>query len=1044
MVRAVVGRWLAATGVGCGLAWPWLAAAAEPLALVSWPAVSPDGTQVVFGWLDDIWRVPVAGGVAERLTEHPARDSHPRVTPDGRRVLFSSDRTGTRQVFAMPAGGGEAVQLSVHSEGNTLEAVAPDGRFALVRGPRDGTGHDPERLVELRLDREAPEALLFDDGAHSASISPDGRRVLFCRGGEPIYRKGCRGPRCSRIWLHDRDAGTFTPLVCEETEARWPLWLPDGKSFLFVSGRDGTGNLWRGSVEGGGRIQLTHFEDDGVLWPTVSADGETVVFRQGFALWRLHPGGDAQPAVIPVSWEDDEPGRHLEPRRLTGTADADVAPDGDTTVFSAEGDLWVLARGQLARLTDTPEAEKDVAFLPDGSGFFFLRDDGVDANYRLARRADAARAWAAGNLTVVPATTGTAEKRRLRVSPDGGRIAWVEGNGGLVVAAADGSGAERVFSCWDPPTFDWSPDGGWLAVAAEDRNCNREILLVRADGAGAPVNLSRHPGFDGSPRWSPNGRRIAFVGRRGTPERRLFCLDLGAGGPAAAGLTDAPVRTLELPTRGVEPARLVWTADSRRVLFQSTNRANRTLYAVEAKAGGEVARLARHRGLPLRVGRDGTLHWLVDRAPATLRLEGSGAGEVVRREIPPTAVVRDRRAHSRLVFRIIWRTLGRRFYDPALNGRDWPALLAKYEPAAAASPDWRSFDRVATMLFGELNASHLTFVSEPWTAAWKAPKPATVTRHPGVRFATREDGTPVIATVLPGSPAARLTPPLTPGSAVVAVDGRPAGAGVALERLLEGKPGTAVRLAVEADGRRRDVTVPTLTWPEARRLAAAARRADARRRVRERTGGRADYIALPRMRQADFADFERRVYQAACDCDGLVLDLRDNGGGTIADHLLTVFCQPRHAVTIPRDGGPGYPQDRVVYPIFPKPLVVLINQHTFSNAEVFAHAMRHLGRAPLVGTRTAGGVISSGRDRILDAGTLRVPFRGWFHPETGADLEMNGATPDVPAELPPAAATTGQDPQLEAATANLLERLGAAGTPAFTPRYRSQQPRGSP
>ena len=128
----------------------------------------------------------------------------------------------------------------------------------------------------------------------------------------------------------------------------------------------------------------------------------------------------------------------------------------------------------------------------------------------------------------------------------------------------------------------------------------------------------------------------------------------------------------------------------------------------------------------------------------------------------------------------------------------------------------------------------------------------------------------------------------------------------------------------------------------------------------------------------EFEQFEREIYAAGHGKEGLVIDIRDNGGGFITDHLLTVLCQPRHAVTIPRGGGPGYPQDRKVYASWHKPLVVVCNQNSFSNAEIFAHAITTLKRGPSVGVPTAGGVISASREKILDAGTLRVPFRGWF------------------------------------------------------------------
>jgi tricorn protease len=141
--------------------------------------------------------------------------------------------------------------------------------------------------------------------------------------------------------------------------------------------------------------------------------------------------------------------------------------------------------------------------------------------------------------------------------------------------------------------------------------------------------------------------------------------------------------------------------------------------------------------------------------------------------------------------------------------------------------------------------------------------------------------------------------------------------------------------------------------------------------------------------------------------------------------LLTVLTQPTHAITGPRGGGPGYPQDRVVYATWHKPIVVLCNQNSFSNAEIFSHAIKTLQRGQLVGVPTAGGVISTGAAQIMDVGTLRLPFRGWFLPNTGEDMELNGAVPDHIVWPAPGDSAAGRDVQLSKAVDVLLTDVAA-------------------
>jgi tricorn protease len=190
--------------------------------------------------------------------------------------------------------------------------------------------------------------------------------------------------------------------------------------------------------------------------------------------------------------------------------------------------------------------------------------------------------------------------------------------------------------------------------------------------------------------------------------------------------------------------------------------------------------------------------------------------------------------------------------------------------------------------------------------------------------------------------------------------------------------------------------------------------------------GRIGYIHIQGMDQASLDRFERDLYAAANGRDGLIVDVRNNGGGSTADLLLSSIDVRRHAYAIPREGDRSltnsYPQDRLFIQRYTMPMSMLCNEKSFSNAEIISHAFKTLGRGTLVGQQTAGGVISTGSESLVDGTTVRLPMRGWFLPD-GTDMEEHGAMPDVVIAQTPEDESIANDAQLTKAVEELMRKF---------------------
>ncbi len=999
--------------------------------MVEWPALSPDGQTVVFEWLGGLWRASVDGGEVVRLTDPPAHDTRPHFSADGQRVVFSSNRGGAWQVYSVAATGGVPIQHSFHSEGGRLECLTPDGQHAIVSATRELAGPDASRLLEVDLTCQRRERCLFDACANAAACSPDGQRVLFCRGGDNRWRKGEAGTRASQLWLYQESGKSFQRMLPAASDVRSPLWHPDGLGFYYLTCTDGVANLCSYREATQTSKPLTFGKTEGVSQPAVSADGSTFVLLAGWRLCRFRPATDAAP--VPLELWTRAPvadvSRVIEP--VDAATDADFSQDLQQVVFAARGALWLMERGgnPPVRLTETPAADSEPRFSRDGAWLNFLRDDGLEANYC---RAPIAR----GRLGPVQQVTwGKRSKCRLKPSPDGSRIAWVEGIGDVFTAAADGSAAVRVFQCWDRPTLDWSPCGRWLALAAIDKNSNRDIWLAAADGSRPPLDLTRNPASEGTPRWSPDGRFLVFTARRGDSNKAgMWRIDFGRGG-LAPDLADAAILrcgelAAPLASGGIEPSRVIWAADSKSLLLQSADPDDPWLYSLP-NSGKPLKSVAKHRGMPIRTTADGSLLWLVGGCPAILK-----QGDLTRLPIAMT-VERRREDVLRLGFRRIWRTLGERFYDPAMKGANWPALREKYETLAVGALDSGQFERVVAMLLGELNASHLGFNAEVWPPPLAAAPRVEASAHPGLVFSDEAgDGPLVIARVLAGSPVAQLTHAPHPGEIVTRIAGQNVDTHTPLEPIFAGAIDRSLPLVVQAaDGSTRVIELRCISYAAARTLGHESRAAACRRLATTPPLPRIAYLEWSHMAPEDVQRLELEVYRASLDHDGLILDVRDNGGGNAADQVLAWFSQPKHVFTLPRDGPSGYPVERRSHPVWDLPVVVLCNQNTCSNAEIFCHAMQRSGRAALVGSATAACVITTVEETIPDIGCLQVPFRGWFDAGSGDDLDRLGVVPEHPVALDPADQAAGRDPQFQRAL-EVIRATVANAPPPVAPQWR--------
>jgi tricorn protease len=1114
------------------------------------PSLSPDGQLLAFDWNGDIWVAPTAGGEAKPLTQHPARDREPKFSPDGKSIAFISDRETGNQVFVMPSTGGTPKQLTYHTSGYNLQGWYPDGKQLLATGARDHywTARGSERFLAVSAQERKAESILFDDYGNSGSLSPDGKKILFTREGPAWWRKGYHGTQASQIWMYDRETKQFQPVIVSQWDARWPIWKADGKGFYFVGVPDGEAgkgsapNLWEMDAQGK-RTQLTKFEQDAVVYPCMSKDGSTIVFRHLFDLYRYQPGKERSPEKITLTYDSDRLAEKIQRRSLTTTTFTTFSNDGLEIAFIAGGDLWVMDTElkEPVQITKTAEEERDPVFSPDNDRILVVSDKDGQTDIWSIERADKSKYWFQNTSFKMQKFTNDSEtESNLRFSPDGTKLAYIKGRGNLVVCDSDGKNTKTIVKSFAAPQFDWSPDSKWLVYSAEDNDFNSDIFIVPIDGSRPAYNVTRHPFEDRNPVWSPDGKMIAFTGRRTIDETDVHYVALTkdvdettsrdrtlekaveklnrarripspppsstepkktepqkepgkepskkelvepqqattslepeqqprrqrpGGAPPGAGtgppggdtgappvIDEGPIRPLRISKVEIDfdglherihrinipnstESNLFWSPDGKKLAFNATVEGKPGVYSVEFPDSLTPKLISSQSISQPRWIRASQVVGNVNGMPSSVAISATGGAVNAYRFAALQKV--DLPAKHGAAFDLAWRIMRDNYYDSRLGNRDWNAVKEKYHQLAAETTDAEMLGTIVSLMLGELNGSHLGFTvgrttqpapgtppNEPAesTGAWREQ-----TMHLGIRFDSAYAGPGLkVRDVLPTGPADHKKTRLEPGEIVLAINGTNVNPSSDLTQVLTLPPNRDVTLKVKnAKGEERDVTYRPIAYTVARSLLYEKWLRDNRAMVEKASGGKLGYLHISGMSMPTFWKFQEELFSAGEGKDGLIIDVRENGGGSTADHLLTSLMQPVHAVTIPRGGGPGYPGDRKIYASWNKPIVVMCNQNSFSNAEIFSHAIKTLKRGPIVGVTTAGGVISTGGTAIMDIGFLRLPFRGWYLVNDGQDMELNGCVPDVllwpfPGEMP-----AGKDTQLARATEVLQAEVKA-------------------
>lgn len=1041
-------------------------ASAEEGRLLRFPDVY--GNQVAFVSAGDIWIASTEGGPARRLTSDEGLELFPKFSPDGRYIAFTGEYDGNRDVYVMPATGGEPRRLTWSPDmqagvaermgpDNIVMGWTPDGRNVLYRSRKESFAPLAARLMLVSVDGGLPKPLAVPRGGYT-TFSADGSQIAYNR----IFRefrtwKRYRGGQADDVWIYDLKSGAIQNLTNNPAADTFPMWA--GDKVYFRSDRDGRANLYVVDLKTKQTAKATDHADFDVMYPSLGKGA--IAYENGGYIY-LFDLSTQKSRKLTIELNDD---RKLVRPEFVSPTDAVqewvVAPGGKRAAFIARGDVFSIPaeKGPTRNLTNSPGArERGVQWSPDGKYISYLSDATGEYEIYIAPQD--------GSAPPTQITTGGNVLRFLPIwSPDSKKLVFGDRTFTLSYVDVDTKQVVKIdkSNVNEINSYTWSPDSRWVAYQMQEDNGFTTIRMYSlATAKSTPVTSDFTNSY--SPAFDPDGKYLYFSSDRALNaslgsfelsyayERtsQILCLTLAANTPsplapesdevaaeakpeskAEADKTPKPVET-KVDLDGIQnrvvalvtnPGNYGGLQGGKGVLFYQAFPSFALTGAPPEQTKLRAYDLAKRKDVELGqfdnydISPDKTKLILLSGSNYTIvdaKADAIRPGEGQTLNLSGMQMKVDRRAEWKQMFYEAARIERDYFYAPNMHGLNWNAVRDRY--AAMLPYVAHRFDLTYLIgeMIGELNTSHA------YTGGGDLPN----VKH--VRFGLlgvdfeEANGYYRFKNILQGenwdedhrSPLTEPGVDVKPGEYLLAVDGVELRSPTNPYALFENKAGVAVTLKVNSTptlAGAREVTVRTLTSESQLRYFNWVERN--RRYVEEKTGGRVGYVHIPNMGGEGLNEFVKYYYPQIRK-DGLIVDVRYNGGGFVSQMILDRLRRTLSAMDAPRNGQP------TTYPaaVFTGPMTCLLNELSSSDGDQFPIAFKQYGLGKLIGKRSWGGVTGiRGYINLMDGGYVTAPEFGSFSLDSQWMVEGYGVDPDIEVDNLPMDELNGKDAQLDRA-----------------------------
>ena len=1033
------------------LAGATLSVSADEARLLRFPATN--GQDVVFTYAGDLYKAPLTGGEAQRLTSHVGMEMFARFSPDGQSIAFTAQYDGNTEVYLMPKSGGEPERLtytSTNSRDDVGDRMGPnnivmtwtrDGKNILYRN-RIGDGFSG-KLWSVSAEGDMPEQLPLPEGGF-CSYSPDGKKLAYNRVMREFRTwKYYKGGMDDDVWVYDPASKKIENVTNNVSQDIFPMWI--GEEIFFISDRDRTMNLFVYNTATKKTEKVTNYTDYDIKFP--STNGEVIVYEQGGYIFKFD-ARTRKAEKVSITLNSESIYARKEMKNVAGNlTSASLSPDGKRVAVTARGEVFnvPVEKGVTRNITRTSGAnERGAKWSPDGKWIAYISDRTGETEVWLQGEDGEPQQLTKGSDTYI---------RQVIWAPDSKTLLYTDRKNRLVEVTIASKSKQTLMQNpnGEPAGVAFSPDSKWITYTKSAEN-DMSVVYVFNLASKKEYPVTERWYSSSAPVFSTDGKYLIFTSARDfnstysqtewnhvyTRMNGIYMAMLAASTPSPLLPTDGAVEAAKPAEGPVEvkidpenlPGRIVklplaagmyrnFYSDGKKVYYSGSGGLKAfDLKTQKEETVAEGASVTVTPGSKKALYMKGRQMFVADFPTAKANLREAVSTKDMVAEV-------DYMQEWAQIYDEVWRAFRDGFYLENMHGIDWKAIKKKYEVLLPYAKTRLDLNYIIGEMISEVGCGHAYVNPGEMPQVERIPMGLL-----GAELKRDKSGFFRIEKILPGgvysqtlrSPLAEPGVDVKEGDYIVAIDGIPTSSVKNIYQLLVGKANVLTELSISssasATGARKVVVSPIdneyplyhYNWVQ-----------ENIRKVSEATNGKVGYIYIPDMSAEGLNEFARYFYPQL-DKEALIIDDRANGGGNVSPMIIERLLRQAYRMTMYRgQERNGTIPDATHH----GPKVLLVDKYSASDGDLFPWSFKANNLGTVIGTRTWGGIVGiSGSLPYIDGTDVRVPFFTNYDAKTGEWIvENHGVDPDILIDNDPIKEYMGEDEQLNKAIEVALEQI---------------------